>query len=262
MRYQMTQPAAGPLPRLRFRCGRATGAILLFLALLAGSGCRPGSDRSDYFPLDAGWSWRYRVTSEIKNLGKEHAETLVANRGTIAVDDRKVVPRMYQDGHRYYYAAQDDGVLLVADRAVGEEARPAQPDQFVLKYPLDPGTSWSVESQTYLLRRQIFSPTAVIMVPIRAPISMTYTIEGKDDVVRVPAGTFRNCLRIHGTATAMRDLGERIGEAEVNVDVIEWFAPGVGFIKMVRKEETRPESHAGGSMTIELQSLNKRSWFN
>jgi hypothetical protein len=247
---------------MRFRWGRATGAILLSLVLFAGNGCRLGNDRSDYFPLDAGWSWRYRVTSEIKNIGKEHTEMLVANRGTITVDDQKVVPRMYQDGHRYYYAAQDEGVLLVADRAVGEEVKPAQPDQFVLKYPLDPGTSWSVESRTYLLRRQIFSPTAVIMVPIRAPMPITYTIEGKDDVVRVPAGTFRNCLRIHGTATAMRDLGERIGEAEVKVDVTEWFAPGVGFIKMVRKEDTHPESPAAGSMTIELQSLNKRSWFN
>lgn len=258
----MTHRGIDRARKAAWRPGRAGGALLVAALLLALDGCRFGTRDANYFPLDSGWSWRYRVTSDIKNIGKERTEMLVANRGTMTVDDQKVVPRMYQDGHRFYYVAQDDGVLLVADRALGEDTTPAKPDQFVLKYPLDPGTSWPVWSQTYLLRRQIFSPTAVIMVPITTPIEITYTIEAKDDVVKVPAGTFHNCLRVHGTATAMRDLGERIGEAEVNVDVVEWFAPGVGFIKLVRKEDSRPESPAAGSMTIELQSLDKGSWFH
>jgi hypothetical protein len=69
-------------------------------------------------------------------------------------------------------------------------------------------------------------------------------------------------LRIHGTASAVRDLGERIGEKEVTVDVVEWFAPGVGMVKMVRQEDSHPESYSAGIMTVELEALDKGSWFD
>lgn len=232
------------------------------MLVLALAGCKLGGQNANYFPLGSAWTWQYRITFDIKNIGKERTAMVVANRPSLTVENQKVFPRMYQDGHRYYYVAQDDGILLVADRASGGQTKEADAEQYVLKYPLAPGTSWPVGSQTYLLRRQLFSPTAVIMVPITAPIEVTYTIELKVDVVRVPAGTFRDCLRIHGTAASVRDLGERIGNAEVRVDTTEWFAPGVGLVKMVRKEDLHPESFASGSMAIELERLDKASWFD
>jgi hypothetical protein len=242
---------------------RALGAAALGLCAIAAlAGCRFGGDDEKYFPLDSGWNWRYRVVTEIRKQSKERSAMVVTNRGRVSVEGQNLTPRMYQDGHHYYYAAQDDGVILVAERAPGDEVRTVQPDQFAIKYPLESGTTWPVVSQTYLLRRQIFSPTAVVMVPITAPIDVTYKIEAKDDIVRVPAGTFRNCLRIHGTASAVRDLGERIGEKEVTVDVVEWFAPGVGMVKMVRQEDSHPESYSAGIMTVELEALDKGSWFD
>ena len=261
MWWRMRRLEAKRAPSLAPRLGRAAAAIFVSLALLAGAGCRLGGG-SGYFPLNANWTWRYTMVSEIKKIKKERTEMVVANLGATMLEDQKVVPRIYEDGHRYYYADHDDGIVLVADRSVGSKTAAEEPGQFVLKHPLEPGTTWPVSSQTYLLRRQIFSPTAVIMVPITVPIPMTYTIESKEDVVRVAAGTFRNCLRVHGKATATRNLGERIGDGEVVVDVVEWFAPGVGLIKMVRSEETRPDSIPTGTMTMELQSLNTGSWFD
>jgi len=251
----------GSAPRAARRLGHAVSALFAAAFLLGAGGCRLGTKQADYFPLDAGWTWRYRVNSEIKNVGKEHTAMLVTNRDRLVVQGRKVVPRLYHDGHRYYYVAQDDGVRLVADRAPGAEVKPARPDQYVLKYPLKAGTSWPVWSHTSLLRRQVFSPTRVIMVPITTPIEVTYTIEGKGDVVKVPAGTFRDCLRLRGKASAKRDLGDRIGEVEVSVETTEWFAPGVGLVKMVRKEDSQPESPFAGAMTVELEKLDKATWF-
>lgn len=201
------------------------------------------------------------MTFDIKNLGKERTATVVTNRPALTVDNQTVFPRMYQDGHRYYYVAQDDGIRLAAEHPAGGETVTEEAGQYALKYPLKPGTSWPVGSQTYLLRRQVFSLTAVIMVPITVPIEVTYTIEATDDTVRVPAGVFRNCLRVHGTAASVRDLGDRLGNAEVQVDATEWFAPGVGLVKMVRKEDSHPESPASGSMAIELERVDKGSWF-
>lgn len=248
---------------LPMRPERIVRSVLLSIALaLVVSACRPGGQNANYFPLDSGWSWQYRVTFDIKNVGKETTAIVVANSSPLTEDNQKVFPRIYQDGHRYDYVFRDNGILLVSDRASDNQIRPAEAEQYVLKYPLAAGTSWPVASQTYLLRRQIFSPTAVIMVPITVPIDVAYTVEATDDIVRVPAGVFRNCIRIRGTAASVRDLGERIGDAEVRVDATEWFAPGVGLVKMVRKEDSRPESPASGSMAIELQRLDKRSWFD
>lgn len=245
------------------RRGVIAGAAALCLgATLALSGCRFGERDADYFPLNAGWSWHYRVVTEIRKLSKERTSMLVANRGAVTVAGRQATPRIYQDGHRYYYAAQDDGVVLVAQQAPGEEAMLVPPDQYVIKFPIEFGRSWPVASKTYLLRRQMFSPTAVIMVPITAPMEITFTVESKADVVKVPAGTFHDCVRVHGVAKAVRDLGERVGDKEITIDVMEWFAPGVGLVKMVRHEDSHPESLSAGRMTVELENLDKGPWFN
>lgn len=234
---------------------------LAMVAMLGASlaACKPGGDQS-YFPLDPGWSWRYRVATEIKNLGKEHSAQLVVNRGMIATEQQKLVPRMYEDGHVFYYALQDDGILLAGDRDVGEDAKDAPPNQYVLKYPLAVGASWPVDSKTYLMRRQEIGPAAVIMVPIKAAVEITYTVEAKDDVVKVPAGTFHDCLRVHGKGTGTGNMGERIGDMDITVEATEWFAPGVGLVKMTRKEDSGPEGPAFGSMTMELENLDKGSW--
>ena len=244
--------------------GRVIGgaAALCLVAVLALSGCRFDERDADYFPLDAGWSWHYRVVTEIRKLSKERTAMLVANRGAITVAGRQATPRIYQDGHRYYYAAEDDGIVLVAQQAPGDEAMLVPPDQYVIKFPIESGSSWPVASKTYLLRRQMFSPTAVIMIPITAPMKITFTVESKDDVVKVPAGTFRNCVRVHGVAKAVRDLGERVGDKELTIDVMEWFAPGVGLVKMVRHEDSHPESLSTGTMTVELENLDNGPWFN
>ena len=225
------------------------------------AGCKPSSDQG-YFPLDPGWSWRYRVATEIKNLGKEHSAQLVVNRGMIVTEQQKLVPRVYEDGHVYYYALQDDGVLLAGDRDVGEDARDAPPNQYVLKYPLKVGASWPVDSKTYLMHRQEIGPLAVTMVPVKAAVELTYTVEAKDDVVKVPAGTFHNCLRLHGLGTGNANMGERMGDMDIAIESTEWFAPGIGLVKMTRKEDSGPEGPDFGSMTMELENLDKGSWFN
>lgn len=236
----------------------------MFLAALLPAflgSCGPADD-SDYFPLESGWSWTYRVISDIRNVGKSRAHSLVVNGKTVTVDGENTTPRMYQDGHVFYYAHRDEGILLVADRPAWQQAEPAQPGQWVIKYPLTVGDSWEVWSETHLLRRQVFSPTAVVSVPVVAPIQVTYTVEALDDTVEVPAGRFRNCLRLKGRGEAAVNMGERIGEVAIFVDTTQWFAPGVGLVKAVREEDSRPESPAAGTLTLELESVDRGSWFN
>ena len=249
-----------PYRRARIRWRLAVCALLPVLPLFLGS-CGDSSER-DYFPLAPGWSWNYGVISDIRNVGKFHGHNLVANGTTVTVDGEKTTPRMYQDGHVFYYASRDEGILLVAERPAWQDAKPVQPDQWVIKYPLAIGTSWPVWSETRLLRRQVFSPTAVVSVPVVAPIEINYTVEAVNDTVKVRAGTFHDCLRIKGHGEAVVDMGVRVGEVEIIIDTTQWFAPGVGLVKVIRQEDSRPESPAAGVMTVELESIDTGSWFN
>ena len=253
MRYQAHSPASRRFARLR------TALTLPFLCLFVPS-CGPGD--SDYFPLTPDWSWAYRVTSDIRNISKTTSHMLVTNGKPITVDGQHTTPRMYQDGHVFYYASEDDGILLIADRPAWKQAAPAQPEQWVLKYPLTVGASWPVQSKTHLLRRQLFGPTAVASVPVVSPIDITYTVEALDAAVRVPAGTYHNCLRLKGEGKGVVNMGERIGEVDVTIETTQWFAPGIGLVKIERKEDTGPESSAAGSMTVELDAIDKGSWFH
>jgi len=242
------------------RWGRLPAALVLSFLPVVFASCGPTG--SDYFPLTPGWSWTYRITSDIRNVSKTSGHMLVVNGKPITVDGQEATPRMYQDGHVFYYATQDDGVILIADRPAWHVAAPAQPEQWVFKYPLAVGTTWPVDSETHLLRRQLFGPTAVVSVPVVAPISITYTVDALDDVVKVPAGTFRNCLRLSGHGEGVVYMGERIGEVNVTIETTQWFAPGVGLVKIERMEDSRPESPAAGSMTVELEAIDTGSWFD
>jgi hypothetical protein len=220
-----------------------------------------GKGESDYFPLRPGWTWEYRVTTDIQSVGQEVSKILVNDRPKTDLDGKNVVPRLAQDGRVYYYAALPEGVALVASRE-DSETSPTPPGEFVLKYPLEKGAAWRVASHTHLLRRQEITQRGVKNVPVIVPIDLTYTVEALDDAVTVPAGTFRRCLRLHAEGTTRFDMGERIGPVILTVKSDEWFAPGVGLVKMMRAEDSIPESPVSGTMVRELTRLDKPGWFD
>jgi hypothetical protein len=92
---------------------------------------------------------------------------------------------------------------------------------YIIKYPIKIGTSWEIEARSKLLN------DALVMLKA--------TIEAIDDVVTVPAGTFKNCLRIKTEGVIRKE--ELGNEIIVNIEGYRWYAPGVGFIKDIRKEK-------------------------
>jgi hypothetical protein len=263
VRGQAYRPAPEPRtagPRRNGRAPRAAAALAA-AGLGLGLGLAACGDReSDYFPLRPGWTWEYRVATDIQSVGKQVSKTLVNDRPRTELDGKRVVPRIAQDGRVYYYAALAEGVALVATRE-DRLISPAPPGEYVLKYPLEKGATWQVASRTHLLRRQVFT-RGVRNVIIDTPIDLTYTVEALDDTVTVPAGTFRRCLRLHAEGTRKVDLGGGIGQVVLTVTSDEWFAPGVGLVKLVRSEDSAPASPVNGTMVRELTRLDKPGWFD
>ena len=54
-------------------------------------------------------------------------------------------------------------------------------------------------------------------------------------MVQVPAGSFRNCLRVE-TLTTSRVVDPRQKTTEFTLHFVEWYARGVGLVKAVSSE--------------------------
>jgi DUF3108-like len=180
-------------------------ALLLALSLFT-----PGHGWCDelgesYFPLKAGMQWEYTVTST-----QGHTQKLViTNLASREVDGVKVTPRKWELGGSTFFELmkQDStGVYRYAEQ-VSETAPPilVTPIECHLKFPIAQGDAWDMVTKV-----------------ANSSLTVNLTIESVSDEVRVPAGTFKDCLKI-------KQVGENKGGTAVMG--YEWYAPKVGIVK-------------------------------
>jgi len=232
---------------------------LIVLLLLAACS---GNTQPRYFPLEQGISWRYDVQST--TMDGTETQKYVIQAGEPRNWQGETLPvRVTLAGSRLFYRVNDQGVFRVATQrpdakqptAVSEERRT------VLRYPLEPGTSWQETSETMALYRT--GPPQRSEYHIKVPVKLEYTIEATNDTVKVPAGRFQDCLRVRAEGTKRQyDAGNYVGRTDITVEQTDWYAPGVGLVKSVRKESTSSKVLNHGSMqtfagrlTFELESF-------
>jgi hypothetical protein len=180
-------------------------ALLLALSLLT-----PGQGRCDelsesYFPLKAGLRWEYTVTSTQGQTQK----LLITNLAPREVNGVKVTPRKWELGGSTFFELmkQDDtGVYRYAEQT-SETAPPdmVTPIECHLKFPIAPGNTWDMVTKV-----------------ANNTLTVSQTIESVSEEVKVPAGTFTDCLKI-----------KQVGENKAGTDIMgyEWYAPKVGIVK-------------------------------
>jgi ribosomal protein L40E len=183
-----------------------------------------------YYPLDEGRKWIYQ-RSFTKGPERKTGRIMVTNLAPRKLEDKIVIPRKWDflkdetNTITYFFAfiAKDpQGIYIFATQSPKEVSPEIlKTPKYIIKYPIKIGTSWEVEAQSKLLND--------------APVILKVTIEAIDDIVTVPAGTFKNCLRIKGEGVIRKE--ELGNEIIVNIEVYEWYAPGVGFIKGIKKEK-------------------------
>jgi hypothetical protein len=199
------------------------------LALAAGACTRSSGD---YFPLDPGLSWDYRVTRAIRGEAREQRLLL----GTVApttVDGTVYYPRRMLDGRLEFHERSQEGLLAV-DPKSGRKT-------LVLPRELGAGAKWQGGTHIYFLEvTGVFAPT--FQERAQQTIPLEFIVETDSDVVTVGAGTFENCLRIKasGSLFAGSTLKEFMGIRFIKVEQTDWYAPGVGLIRRVRNEYTTP----------------------
>jgi hypothetical protein len=206
---------------------RTTGivaALLVAFSLLPfGQAC--GDELSEsYFPLKAGMRWEYTVTSTQGPARK----LLITNLAPREVSGVKVTPRKSEMGGGMVieFMKQDDtGVYRYAEQK-GEKASPdlVTPMECHIKFPISQGNSWNLGTKVG-----------------DSTVNLTLTIESVSDEVRVPAGTYQDCVKI-----------KQVGENAAGTTVLgyEWYAPKVGVVKSMVTIKQKPK---GGVPSSENQ---------
>lgn len=196
------------------------GAGIALLVLYLGA-CSRGP--TSYIPLVPGMTWKYQVIMHAPDGREVFAVLTVANLAAKEIRGKMVTPQEHEiqiDGqsqshsHWIYIGADPEGVYLYGDQGSNDRnphVATGPVPFYILKEPFQGGKSWDAPGD--LDGRQLSSGKA--------------TIAGTNELVVVPAGTFKGCLKVHiAAATGDKDM---------------WFAPSVGMVMSFLKGGYRTE---------------------
>lgn len=225
---------------------RGCRAGLALVALLAATACdRSGS--ADYFPLGGEQIWDYEIRRSIK--GEQHTQRLLLTSLPAAnIDGTEYFPQVRLDGRVDVFSRTRDGI-----ERINFANSPTLP---VLPAELKPKATWKAPGQILFLEiTGAFHAT--FQERKKLTIDLDYVVEAMDDTVEVAAGSFTNCMRIKSTGSmfAGATLKEFLGISFIQIEQTEWYAPGVGLVKRVRKESTTPADW-NNNFEQELMALN------
>lgn len=224
---------------------------LVLLVLLAGCGDAPDVS---YFPLREGLEWRYRVTetSSVETLKRDYL--VVSGEPYVAGGDTRY-RRRNDGGTEYHFRVGEDGVWRVGKRVIVElEAQPDVPERLVMPIPAAAGRQWQSNTHPYVIRRLVSDG-----VDMRRAytVPMNYTVAAIDAEVEVPAGTFERCVHIVGEADLQMYVDGPSGLRSIPLRTDEWYARGVGLVRLRRVETVESDLMASGELVMELESFGE-----
>jgi hypothetical protein len=235
------------------RRGLTRGPALSLVAALLASACgERQAPSAELFPLAAGHVWTYRQQVEMEDGTSETTALVLRTRAPEDFEGKPAFRRHSDDGVDYWLRRDAGGVFRVAMRheLQPEPARDAAP-RYVLKEPLAVGTEWPSTTVAYLLKRRQGFPAELRHEP--QPIAMRYMIEALDDNVAVPAGRYERCVRVKGDGVLKLFADPTNGWRDLPINTLEWYCPGPGLVKLVRKEPAGSPFITGGQLTLELR---------
>ena len=155
-------------------------------------------------------------------------------------------------GTQILFRQTDAGVsrigFLVAD---GASLKNVVDEHLVLPNNPQVGAEWDSVALT-----QTLTSGKLQGMQVMAKVPVKNHIESIDDVVKVPAGNFQYCIRLHTSGFAFNSSIHLIGRTLVEIDQTSWYAPGVGLLKSVLVETTTSDALSRGELIMELESFS------
>lgn len=221
--------------------------------------CSEEPQGNQYFPLQKGLELTYKVTTEYPK-DKQQSELTISNIGKINFDEKSYFVRRTSSGIDYYHNHDETGTFREGLRTLVElKPRLDLERRYVLKLPLEVGSSWSEITRPLLLMR--VHPYKELAAP-DSQIPMAYEIESISETITVAAGTFDNCIKVVAEGKTEVYTDPVNGYTDIPFFVEEWYAPNVGLVKLVRSElydkavdVLDTPIYIGGKKTLELTSF-------
>ena len=225
--------------------------LLALLSALSLPAC--DTSRDSLFPLDDGLRWTYDLTLE-SQAATTFTQRSVEIAGHKTLGGVEYTIRRWDDGVDYYVAETPKGFFRAGSRTFLKviERLDTEP-RYMLRAPFEAQTAWTATINSHLMYRSgPISPAG----EKSSLITMHYAIKTTDAEVTVPFGRFSNVVLVVGEALV--DSTTSGHRTVVPVTTREWFAPGVGLVKMERHERAESAAQQGGLFTLELKSFETR----
>ncbi|HEX4856423.1 MAG TPA: hypothetical protein VFV28_06385 [Limnobacter sp.] len=210
---------------------------------------------TEYFPLKENTQWNYTmnfVMPDGKKSQRLEIQTLHEVELTVGEKEMDTHIRRTSDGTDYYIEERDDGFYRVAKRVVvqtvphaDKEARLVLPKGRNLRV----GYTWTLDTAPYVMHWM--PPFDKANASIK-PFDLVYEIASLDDTVETPAGVFEKCIRIEAMGKMVFYADASAGYREILINHKEWYAPGVGLVKLERDEPLNTSIMKGGKVTMML----------
>jgi len=223
-----------------------------WVAAFAFIGC--SSEPAGYFPKEKGAKWTYRVVTTTMRGDVTETPFHIESLGSQRLEGKDYFIRRTSSGTDYLLREDETGIYRIGERTIIDHLPRLDPQpRYVLKLPLQPGTEWRADTHPYVIRR-IHPYVEYYHRSITFP--MTYRIVSSNATVSVPAGIFENCIEVIGEADLTLYVDPRIGWGELPVITHEWYAKGVGLVKIERTEKLDTGVFLGGTMVWELTEFD------
>lgn len=227
---------------------RPAGRALFVGCLLLG-GCTGGD--ASYLPFEPGAFWRYGLEVQTTDLRRTAKRVVVAMPAVERAGRSLYRLRVNRDRIEYFTRTQR-GIERVAVQSAGDAA-PAFGAEPLLVLPVPPvaGARWRQPTVTGVLEATVDPFRRKYR--LQEPVTLEYVIEAVDAEVNVPAGRFRDCLRVRGTGHTTFPGDKTVFPSEIDVVQTDWYAPGVGLVRSHRVETTTSKVVPRGEYTLELE---------
>ncbi|MBM4287156.1 MAG: hypothetical protein FJ135_03220 [Deltaproteobacteria bacterium] len=183
---------------------------------LYGAEQNPGKDSNDllavkenYFPLQEGWTWEYQCNNFDATGKKTWLRIVARNLSQYEVAGQKVTPRqIIKYGTKIsveygLFRENYSGVLKIGAESQSD-ATPwiYNPPRYYLKYPVIQNTTWEYDANTETIRSDNGKKT---VTRSRTVPAAKITVENINQTIKVPAGTFDNCMKIREIRTTQTE---------------------------------------------------------
>ena len=207
-----------------------------------------------YFPLAEGKYWRYVMSYKTMD-GTFKGVYAVENLEQIQKNGDLLYVRKLLDGSLNYFRITTDGILLVArEKTVDFNTDYTEEGHYIFQFPVQVGTQWQDTTVSRALIKT--GPPQKTEFHIVAKVPVTANIDSMTDTVKVPAGIFKNCMRVNISGDAFTNAGNYVGLTVVKINETNWYAAGIGLVKSVRKETTKSKALDKGEIILELESYH------